>query len=61
MAFKEIGLKNIYDNGKSTLSTQGKNGFYRDPAPGTQYPRKGMYAYANPESGTSEIKIAPEK
>jgi hypothetical protein len=59
--FSELGLKNIYNTNQSFHSTQGKNGFYRDTAPGTKYPRKGAFAYSNPENGISDIRIAPEK
>jgi len=57
--FSELGLKKIYNTNQSFHSTQGKNGFYRDPS--FKYPRKGMYTYANPETGKSDLHIAPEK
>ena len=57
----QLGLKDAFDKSKSSYSTQGQNGFYRDPKPGTAFPRTGMYAYVNPENGTSEVRIAPEK
>jgi len=55
----QLGLKDAFNNSKSIHSTQGQNGFYRDPKPGTVFPRTGMYAYVNPENKTSAGGIHP--
>jgi len=62
MAYTNLGLKDIFNGpNKSPLSTHGQNGFYRDSAPGTKYPRKDAFAYVNPETGKSETRIPPLK